>query len=69
MNIELYLTLIVAFLTIDTYKNIYKWVRTRKMKSEMDKLFSEIEKTINDIKSDSNEEPRRTRRSPLKTVK
>ena len=53
MNIQLYLTIVAAFVTVDIYRDGMKYLRHRRVKTEMDRLFKEIEATINDIKSES----------------
>ena len=53
MNIQLYLTIVAAFVTVDIYRDGIKYLRHRRVKTEMDRLFKEIEATINDIKSES----------------
>ena len=68
MNVELYLSIAGALLTVDLIRNTVRYLQWKHTRSKMNSLFEEIEKTISDIKSDSKEEPRRTRRSPLKSV-
>lgn len=69
MNVELYLTIVGSFVTIDVIRNVIRYIETRRMKTKMNSLFSEIEKTIKDIKDDSTVESKpRTRRTPLKPV-
>lgn len=68
MNVELYLTIVAAFITVDLTRNLVRYVQWKRTRSKMNSLFEEIEKTIRDIKDDTKEEPRRTRRSPLKSV-
>lgn len=70
MNIELYLTIVGSFVTVDILRNGIKYLQTRRVKSEMDRLFKEIEATINDMKSDSKiDDKPRVRRNILKPVK
>lgn len=70
MNIQLYLTIVAAFVTVDIYRDGIKYLRHRRVKTEMDRLFKEIEATINDIKSESKTDDKpRVRRNILKPVK
>ena len=70
MNIQLYLTIVAAFVTVDIYRDGMKYLRHRRVKTEMDRLFKEIEATINDIKSESKTDNKpRVRRNILKPVK
>lgn len=70
MNIQLYLTIVAAFVTVDIYRDGMKYLRHRRVKTEMDRLFKEIEATINDIKSESKTDDKpRVRRNILKPVK
>jgi len=68
MNLELYLSILASLLTYKVINTLIGYLQYRNHRSKMNSLFEEIEKTISDIKSDSQEEPRRTRRSPLKSV-
>lgn len=68
MNVELYLTVVASLLTYKGINFLISYIQYRRTKSKMNLLFNEIEQTIRDIKSESKEEPRRTRRSPLKSV-
>lgn len=68
MNVELYLTVVASLLTYKGINFLISYIQYRRTKSKMNLLFDEIEQTIRDIKSESKEEPRRTRRSPLKSV-
>lgn len=68
MNLELYLSVLASLLTYKAVNSLISYALYRRTRSKMNSLFEEIEKTISDIKSDSQEEPRRTRRSPLKSV-
>ena len=68
MNVELYLTVVASLVTYKGINTLISYVQYRRTKSQMNLLFDEIEQTIRDIKSESKEEPRRTRRSPLKSV-
>lgn len=68
MNLELYLTVVASLLTYKAVNSLISYLQYRNTRSKMNSLFEEIEKTISDIKSDSQEEPRRTRRFPLKSV-
>ena len=70
MNIQLYLTIVAAFVTVDIYRDGIKYLRHRRVKTEMDRLFKEIEATINDIKSESKTDDKpRVRRNILTPVK
>ena len=70
MNIQLYLTIVAAFVTVDIYRDGIKYLRHRRVKTEMDRLFKEIEATINDIKSESKTDDKpRVHRNILKPVK
>jgi len=68
MNVELYLTVVASLVTYKGINTLISYVQYRRTKSQMNLLFDEIEQTIRDIKNESKEEPRRTRRSPLKSV-
>ena len=70
MNVELYLTIVGSFVTVDVFRNVVRLIERKRMKSKMDSLFKEIEETINDIKSESKTDDKpRVRRNILKPVK
>lgn len=70
MNIELYLTLVGSFVTVDILRNLVRFIERKRVKSKMDELFKEIEATIEDIKTESavDDKPR-VRRNILKPIK
>lgn len=70
MNVELYLTIVAAFVTVDLARNLVRYVQWKRTRSKMNSLFEEIEATIRDIKGEETpSKPRTTRRTPLKVAR
>lgn len=67
---ELYLSITLAFITVDVLRNVVRYFENKRSRSKMDELFKEIEATINDIKAESKTDDKpRARRNVLKPVK